>query len=115
MEGIRHGCFLRHAKHTPASCDATTSCYGDAVCPAVIHHSVKLYSFIASLESYKGLTSIEEVAEVLSVSKFTVYRMAQRKQLPSLVIGGSRKFDPAALAMHFTGRSLLRVQRLPGL
>jgi excisionase family DNA binding protein len=48
------------------------------------------YSFIAALDSYKGLMTVEDVAEILDVSKFTVYRMAQRKQLPSLIIGGSR-------------------------
>lgn len=49
--------------------------------------------------------SVEDVAEVLDVSKFSVYRMAAKKQLPSLVIGGQRKFDPAALAMHFRKKS----------
>ena len=72
---------------------------------AINPHSVKPYSFITSLESHQGLMSVEEVAKVLSISKFTVYRMAHRKQLPSLVIGGSRKFDPAALAMHYRKKS----------
>jgi excisionase family DNA binding protein len=72
---------------------------------ATVHHSGKPYSFIGALESYKGLMTVEEVAGVLGVSRFTVYRMAQRKQLPSLVIGGSRKFDPAALAMHYRKKS----------
>jgi excisionase family DNA binding protein len=67
--------------------------------------STFVYSFIASLEEARGLMSVEEVARILGVSRFTVYRMAQRKQLPSLLIGGQRKFDPAALALHYRKKS----------
>jgi excisionase family DNA binding protein len=63
------------------------------------------WSFIAEIEAHAGLMTVDEVAEVLRTSKFTIYRMAQRKQLPSLVIGGSRRFDPAALGMHFRKKS----------
>lgn len=49
--------------------------------------------------------SVEDVAEVLGVSKFTIYRMAQKKQLPSIIIGGQRRFDPAVMAMHFRKKS----------
>lgn len=49
--------------------------------------------------------SVEDVAEVLAVSKFTVYRMAQNKKLPSILVGGQRRFDPAVLAMHFRKKS----------
>jgi excisionase family DNA binding protein len=65
----------------------------------------RTWSLISALDSFYGLMTVDDVAEVLGISKFTVYRMAQKKQLPSLVIGGSRKFDPAALAMHFRKRS----------
>ena len=63
------------------------------------------WSLIAAIESYNRLMTIDDVAEVLTLSKSTVYRMAQRKQLPSLVIGGCRRFDPAALAMHYRRKS----------
>lgn len=63
------------------------------------------WSLITALESYRNLMTVEDVATVLSRSTCTVYRMARRKQLPSLVIGGSRMFDPAALALHFRKKS----------
>lgn len=67
--------------------------------------SAKPWSLVAHLETFQRLLTIDDVAQVLQLSKTTVYRMAQRKQLPSLLIGGSRKFDPAALAMHFRKKS----------
>lgn len=67
--------------------------------------SAQPWSFIAAIEAYQRLMLIEDVAEVLGLSKSTVYRMAQKKQIPSLVIGGCRKFDPAALAMHYRKKS----------
>ncbi len=49
--------------------------------------------------------TVDELAALLRKSSCTVYRLAQKKQLPSLVIGGSRMFDPAALGMHFRKKS----------
>ena len=63
------------------------------------------WSLVAEIEAHTGLMTVDEVAEVLRVSVYTVYRMAKRKQIPSLVIGGSRRFDPAALAFHFRKKS----------
>ena len=65
----------------------------------------RAWSLIAAIESYSHLMTIDDVAEVLTLSKSTVYRMAQKKQIPSLVIGGCRKFDPAALGMHYRKKS----------
>ena len=59
------------------------------------------YSLIADLESRRSLLTVEEVALIFRKSECTVYRLAQRKQLPSMVVGGSRLFDPATLAAHF--------------
>lgn len=67
--------------------------------------STGAWSLIATIESYDRLMVIEDVMQVLGLSKSTVYRMAQRKQIPSLIIGGVRKFDPAALGMHFRRKS----------
>jgi excisionase family DNA binding protein len=64
-----------------------------------------VYSLINHLEEFRRLMSVEDVAAVLDVSKFTVYRMAQNKQIPSFIVGGQRRFDPAALAMHFRKKS----------
>ena len=63
------------------------------------------WSLVAAIEAHRGLMTVDEVAAVLRVSVYTVYRMTQRKQIPSLVIGGSRRFDPAPLAMHYRKKS----------
>jgi predicted DNA-binding transcriptional regulator AlpA len=36
------------------------------------------FNIVSKLESIDGLMTVEEVAELLGLSKFTVYRMAQR-------------------------------------
>src|SRR5437899_452654 len=56
------------------------------------------FDLLGELERYSGLMSVEEVASLFRVSKFTVYRMVQRRQIPSLIIGGSRRFDPKSLS-----------------
>jgi hypothetical protein len=59
------------------------------------------WNLITELESHRGLYTVAELAKVLRKSASSVYRMAWTKQIPSLIIGGSRMFDPATLAMHF--------------
>jgi excisionase family DNA binding protein len=55
------------------------------------------FNIIKRLEEFPRLMSVDDVADALQLSKFTVYRMAQKKQIPSMVIGGTRKFDPSVL------------------
>ena len=55
------------------------------------------FNVISRLEAVGRLLSVDEVAEVLSLSKFTIYRMSQKRQIPSLMLGGTRKFDPSTL------------------
>ena len=63
------------------------------------------WSLIAAIEAHRGLMSATELAVILGKSKFTVYRMAKRREIPSLMVGGSRCFDPAALAQHYRKKS----------
>jgi excisionase family DNA binding protein len=63
------------------------------------------WSLVGKIEAHTGLMTVPEVAEILRVSEWTVYRMAQLKKIPSLIVGGSRRFDPAALGMHFRKKS----------
>lgn len=63
------------------------------------------WSFIRAIELHSGLFTVAELATVLRKSECTVYRLAQRKQIPSLIIGGTRYFEPAALGMHFRKKS----------
>jgi excisionase family DNA binding protein len=55
------------------------------------------FSVIHTLRSAKGMLSVDDVANLLGLSRFTIYRMAQRRQIPCLLIAGSRRFDPASL------------------
>jgi excisionase family DNA binding protein len=59
----------------------------------------EMFNILLALESARGLLTTRQVAELLGKSPFTVYRMAERRQIPSMVIGGSRCFDPSVLAL----------------
>jgi len=69
--------------------------------PAVSQKTVCMpsqpFNVVSHLESAGRLLSVDEVAEILSLSKYTIYRMAQKRQIPSLMLGGTRKFDPSTL------------------
>lgn len=43
------------------------------------------------------LMTVKEVADKLSVSQNTVYRMAERRELPSVKIGKAVRFKPKDL------------------
>jgi excisionase family DNA binding protein len=58
-----------------------------------------MYNILIALESVHRMLTVREVAELLQKSHFSIYRMAQRRQIPSLMIGGTRYFDPSVLAL----------------
>ena len=53
----------------------------------------------AQLTRARGLLMVREVAKLLGRSPFSICRMAEKRQISSLTIGGSRCFDPSALAL----------------
>jgi len=57
------------------------------------------FNILLALESARSLLTVREVADLLGKSPFTIYRMAEKRQIPSLMIGGSRCFDPSVLAL----------------
>jgi excisionase family DNA binding protein len=59
----------------------------------------EMFNILLALESARGLLSVRDVAELLGKSTFTIYRMAESRKIPSLMIGGSRCFDPSVLAL----------------
>jgi len=59
----------------------------------------EMFNILLALESARGLLTIHDVAALLGRSSWSVYRMAERRQIPSLMIGGSRLFDPSVLAL----------------
>jgi excisionase family DNA binding protein len=58
-----------------------------------------MFNILLALESARGLLTVREVAELLGRSTFSIYRLAEKRQIPSLLIGGSRLFDPSVLAL----------------
>lgn len=56
------------------------------------------FNILTALYSLTGLLTVEEVAEMFGKSPYTIYRMAQTRQIPSFMVGGSRCFDPSVLA-----------------
>lgn len=74
-------------------------------CSRQIADQPAVWSFIREIEAQEGLLTVDELAPLLRKSTSTVYRLAQRRQLPSLRIGGTLYFDPAALGMHFRRKS----------
>ena len=58
-----------------------------------------MFNILLALEAARGLLSVRDVASLLGRSSWSVYRMAEKRQIPSLLIGGSRVFDPSVLAL----------------
>jgi excisionase family DNA binding protein len=58
-----------------------------------------MFNVLVALESASGLLNVREVASLLGKSPFSIYRLAQKRQIPSMMIGGHRCFDPSVLAL----------------
>lgn len=59
----------------------------------------EMFNIMAAFESARGLLTARQVGKILGKSPFTIYRMAEKRQIPSMLIGGSRCFDPSVLAL----------------
>jgi excisionase family DNA binding protein len=57
------------------------------------------FNIIIALLAVRHLMTVDELAEILRKSPCTVYRMARKKQMPSIMINGSRMSDPSTIAM----------------
>lgn len=55
------------------------------------------YNVLIALRSFRHLMTVDEVAELLTNSTCTVYRMVRQNEIPHVMIGGSLRFDPSAL------------------
>lgn len=60
-----------------------------------------MFDLIGELESHQGLMGTADVCKLLQVSRFTLAKMVNRREIPSFMVGGSRRFDPTALKNHF--------------
>ncbi|HTW62598.1 MAG TPA: helix-turn-helix domain-containing protein [Terracidiphilus sp.] len=61
--------------------------------------SPEMFNILSALESARGLLTVRDVATLLRKSPYSIYRLAEKRKIPSLVIGGSRCFDPSVLAL----------------
>lgn len=59
----------------------------------------EMFNILLALESARGLLTVRDVATLLRKSSWCIYRLAEKRKIPSLVIGGSRCFDPSVLAL----------------
>lgn len=58
------------------------------------------------LESMNRLMTVKELAEVLAMSKSTLYERAKRGTIPAINTGGSDiRFDPYAIAQWLKSRA----------
>jgi len=58
----------------------------------------------ATLAPAGGLLTVEEVAERLAMTEARIYEMARTGELPSLLIGRLRRFEPEAIAQWLATR-----------
>lgn len=49
---------------------------------------------------HRPLWTTQDTATFLNLSAYTVAEMARKKQLPSLMIGGSRRYRPADIERY---------------
>ena len=56
------------------------------------------FDLLGELDRCSRLMTVDEIARLFRISKFTVYRMVRLRQIPSFVVGGSRRFDPKSIS-----------------
>ena len=94
-KGLYGGSFMRNAT-TPRSIPAASPTAKFTVSSADSQGDARseppaMYNILLALESVHRMLTVREVAELLQRSHFSIYRMAQRRQIPSLMIGGTRQ------------------------
>ena len=63
-----------------------------------------MFNIITKLDSYDRPLKVEDVVDVFGLSKTTVYRLSESGDMPSAMVGGSRVYDPSALAMWIASK-----------
>ena len=56
-----------------------------------------MFDLLTVLESKTNLLTIPDVAKILGISQSSVHRLIAKRQIPSFLLGGMRRFDPAQL------------------
>lgn len=89
----------RPRHHSGQPTDATMSPHSPKMNGDSLPEQPEMFNILLALESVRRMLTVREVAKLLQKSHFSIYRMAQKRQIPSLMIGGTRYFDPSVLAM----------------
>ncbi len=58
------------------------------------------------LASFNHALNVEELARVLNCTKGTIYRRVKAGVLPSRMVGGELRFDPAKIADWWEGKKI---------
>jgi excisionase family DNA binding protein len=64
-----------------------------------------VFDLLSQLEAKNGLMKMDEVAQLFSVSRRTIERMVADSEIPSLLVAGQRRFDPASLHRYINRKS----------
>lgn len=66
----------------------------------------KLQEIIQSFNTHEPYVSVDTIAKHLAMNIHTVYKMAQRNQIPSHKLGKSRRFKMSEVEAAMKGRQL---------
>ena len=64
-----------------------------------------MFDLLERLNQTTAMLSVKEVAELFGVSTKTVQRMISKRDIPSVLVGGQRRFDPKVLYWWYAKRS----------
>jgi excisionase family DNA binding protein len=63
-----------------------------------------MFDFLSALEQSTSLLTADQVQAMLKVSKRTMARYIASREIPSVLIGTQRRFDPKVLYWWYTKR-----------
>jgi len=58
---------------------------------------VDAYNILTAIAAVKGELTVASIASLLGESTTTIYRMAERRQIPAYKVRGRWKFDPSVI------------------
>ena len=64
-----------------------------------------MFDFLAALERSTSMLTVHQVAEMLHVSDKTIQRLISKRDIPSVLVGGQRRFDPKVLSWWYLKKS----------
>ena len=57
------------------------------------------WSMLEAIDQHRKATTAKDLAPILNLTAKTIYKMAKRNDIPSIVMGGSVRFDPRSVGM----------------